>query len=89
MRRRSRSSRSGRSGGDEDARHLGARERARDRLGVGRAHDHRPARAVRLAERFLVADAVEDERVAELDFALDRDLRDPTSRRAEPALAHA
>ena len=43
---------------------------------------------MRLAERFLVADAVEDERVVELDATLDRDLGDPPAGRTEPALAH-
>ena len=77
-------------GGHEDARHLGARERAGDRLLVGGAHDHRPALGMCGAELLLVAHAVEHERLLERNvvFALDGDLRHPPPRRPEPALPY-
>ena len=75
---------------DEDARHLGPRERSPHGLGrPGPDDDRRPGR-VRVPEPGDVVDAVEHERILERDgrIALDGDLGHLPARRSEPARPH-
>src|SRR5438309_1020700 len=74
---------------DEHSRDLGTGERGLHALrGRSAHHDRRPV-PVRDVHTGLVGDVVQDERIAQLELALDGDLRNAPARGPEPALSHS
>src|SRR5712691_7108036 len=76
-------------GRHERRRNLRMRERGLHGLRRGGSHDDRPPGPVCFVQCPLINDVVEHERLVEVELAVDRDLRDPSSRCTEPALPHS